>query len=157
MRVSRSTDAGIGPETADDRPAARKMTDTETTPHPLARAETLVLVAVGGFVGANLRYLVGSALPGMPGTLAVNAAGSLLLGFVLYEAIYTGILTSEARTVLSTGFLSSLTTYSTFALQTAQASPPWMIANVLANYALGFAGVLAGRALARRVDGGDDR
>ena len=53
-----------------------------------------------------------------------------------------------------TGFLSSLTTYSTFALQTAVLRrPAWIVANVLATYCLGLAGVLAGRSLATRVDG----
>jgi CrcB protein len=131
------------------------MPGTETE-HALARLETVVLVAIGGFAGANLRYFVGGVVPGAAGTLVANVAGSFVLGFVLYEAIYTGILSGETRAVVSTGFLSSFTTYSTFALQTAQAGGPIaMVANVLANYGLGFAGVLAGRALARGVDGGE--
>ena len=130
-------------------------TGTEHGSTPLARLELLVLVAIGGFAGANLRYFVDALAPGLAGTLAVNVLGSFALGFLLYEAIYTGFLAVETRAVLSTGFLSSFTTYSTFALQTAQAAgPAWMIANVIANYALGFAGVLVGRALARRLDGG---
>jgi CrcB protein len=125
-------------------------------PHPLRTLESIALIAIGGFAGANLRFLVARLLPGAGGTLLVNVAGSFVLGFVLYEARYTGILTERARLVLATGFLSSLTTYSTFALQTALlARPLWMVANVLATYALGFSGVLAGRTLARRVGGGD--
>ncbi|GAA0457147.1 CrcB family protein [Halococcus dombrowskii] len=125
-------------------------------PHPLRALETVALIAIGGFAGANLRFLIARVLPGAGGTLLVNVAGSFVLGFVLYEARYTGILTERARLVLATGFLSSLTTYSTFALQTTLlARPLWMVANVLATYALGFSGVLAGRTLARRVGGGD--
>jgi CrcB protein len=116
--------------------------------HSLARFEALALVGIGGFAGANLRYLAAELAPGLPGTLAANVLGSFALGFVLYESIYTDLLAAEARTVLSTGFLSSFTTYSTFALQTAGASPPWMAANVLANYGLGFGAVLLGRRLA---------
>jgi len=60
------------------------------------------------------------------------------------------------RTAVGTGFLSSLTTYSTFAVQTYQAAPLVAAGNVGANYALGIAGVLLGRhlalALARRTD-----
>ena len=63
------------------------------------------------------------------------------------------MLAAETRAVVATGFLSSFTTYSTFALQSAQAPPAWLVANVVANYALGFAGVLLGRSIARRVDG----
>lgn len=124
--------------------------------HPLRTLESVALIAIGGFAGANLRFLVARLLPGTVGTLLVNVAGSFVLGFVLYEARYTGVLTERARLVLATGFLSSLTTYSTFALQTTLlARPLWMVANVLATYALGFGAVLAGRALARRVGGGD--
>jgi len=97
-------------------------------------------------------HALGIVLPGLPGTLAVNALGSFALGFVLYETMYSGVLASETRAVVSTGFLSSLTTYSTFAVQTAQSPPLFLVGNILANYALGFAGVVAGRALALRVD-----
>lgn len=123
--------------------------------HPLRTLESVVLIGIGGFAGSNLRYFVETVVSGPIGTLSVNVTGSFVLGSVLYEAMYTGILTERARMVFATGFLSSLTTYSTFALQTALLdSPVWMVANVLATYALGFVGVFAGRALARRVDGG---
>jgi CrcB protein len=120
----------------------------------LERLATLALVGVGGFAGANLRYAVSLFAPGLPGTLAVNAAGSLALGFVVYDAAGRGILTEDARTVLATGFLSSLTTYSTFALETASVALALAAGNVAANYALGFAAVLAGRWLAVTHGGG---
>ncbi|MFB6178128.1 MAG: CrcB family protein [Halorientalis sp.] len=127
-------------------------TSTEDT-HPLVRVESIVLIAIGGFAGSNLRYFAGLLVPGLGGTLIANALGSFILGFVLYETIYSGVLANETRAVVSTGFLSSFTTYSTFALQSAQASPALLVGNVVANYALGFTGVLLGRALARQVDG----
>jgi CrcB protein len=113
--------------------------------------ESVALIAIGGFAGSNLRYFTGFLLPGMQGTVVVNTLGSFALGFVLYETIYSGTLASETQAVVSTGFLSSFTTYSTFALQSAQAAPIWLIVNVVANYALGFTGVLVGRSLARLV------
>ncbi|MFB6354475.1 MAG: CrcB family protein [Halobacteriales archaeon] len=122
--------------------------------HPLRTLETIALVAVGGFAGSNARYLVGLFAPGAAGTLLVNAVGSALLGVLLYSGLYAGTLSGESRTVLATGFLASFTTYSTFALETARASSSWLlVVNVVASYALGFAGVLAGRALARRLVG----
>lgn len=124
--------------------------------HPFRTLEALALVAVGGFVGSNLRYLVGLYVPGMGGTLVVNVVGSLLLGVLLYAGLYAGTLSSESRTVLATGFLASFTTYSAFALETATASPTWLIANVVASYTLGIAGVLAGRSLARQLVGGPE-
>ncbi|WP_254762732.1 CrcB family protein [Natrinema marinum] len=120
--------------------------------HPLARLETLALIAVGGFAGANLRLFAMGLFPDVPSIVLVNAVGSAALGFLVYEAEYAGHIGSETRTVFATGFLSSLTTYSTFALQTAFASGPLAIGGIIAaNYSLGAVGVLAGRALARRV------
>ncbi|WP_132056871.1 fluoride efflux transporter FluC [Halorussus amylolyticus] len=117
----------------------------------------LLLVAVGGFAGAVARHAVAVALPaGFPwGTLAVNVAGSFALGVVLYEVRLTGRLTPELRLLVGTGFLSSFTTYSTFAVETAALSPTFAVANVGANYALGFAAVLAGRAVVRTAVSGE--
>lgn len=127
-----------------------------TDRHPLATVETYALVALGGFAGANARFVVDGAVGGLPATLAVNALGSALLGFLLYEEAYLGVFSGPLRTAVGTGFLSSLTTYSTFAVQTYQAAPVVAAGNVAANYALGVAGVLVGRhvalALARRAD-----
>ena len=121
--------------------------------HPLRTLESMALITIGGFAGSNLRYFVARVIPGLGGTLVVNVVGSFVLGFVLYEAIHTGVLAERTRVVV-TGFLSSLTTYSTFAPQTAVLRrPAWIVANVLATYCLGLAGVLAGRSLATRVDG----
>jgi CrcB protein len=67
--------------------------------------------------------------------------------------MYTDILATQTRLVGTTGFLSSFTTYSTFALQTTLAATPlWMIMNVVATYALGFSGVLLGREYARSIE-----
>lgn len=76
---------------------------------------TLLMVALGAVVGAPLRYLVDRYVQarygaGFPwGTLAVNLAGSFVLGLVL------GLRLSPALTALiGTGFCGALTTYSTF-------------------------------------------
>lgn len=116
--------------------------------------ETGGLVAVGGVAGANLRYAVAQVLPGLGGTLVANVTGSVALGFLLYGALSAGRVAERARVLLGTGFLSSFTTYSTFVLESVQAGPALFAANVTATYALGFAGVLAGRWLARRRGGG---
>ncbi|ELY90268.1 camphor resistance protein CrcB [Natrialba hulunbeirensis JCM 10989] len=121
-------------------------------PHPLVRLETLALVGIGGFAGANLRFFALGLFPDVVAVLLVNVLGCFALGFIAYEAQYSGIVERKSRLVFTTGFLSSLTTYSTFALQSALAADPFLLAAiVLGNYGLGFAGVLASRELARRV------
>jgi CrcB protein len=84
-------------------------------------------------------------------TLAANVAGTFLLGVVLYGARLWDLLRPELRLFAATGFCSSFTTYSTFAAETAALAPPLAALNVALSYALGFAAVLAGRAVARRL------
>lgn len=119
----------------------------------LRTIESLVLIAIGGFAGANLRYLVGDLVSGPAGTLIVNVLGSFALGFLLYEAHYSAIVSKRTHVVVGTGFLSSFTTYSTFALE-AVGFGLFGVGYVAGSYALGFAGVLAGRRLALVVDRG---
>lgn len=78
-----------------------------------------LLVAVGAMAGAPLRYLTdralkaryGSAFPW--GTLAVNIAGSLVLGLL------AGAVPSQhVQLLLGTGLCGALTTYSTFSWET---------------------------------------
>ena len=80
------------------------------------------LVAVGAAVGAVVRFLVGGWLDSRPGpggarlpwgTLAVNVSGSLLLGWSSALALDGGL-----AALLAVGFCGSLTTYSSFAVQT---------------------------------------
>lgn len=126
-------------------------------PHPLQKLEVLLLVGLGGFAGSNLRYFLSLVFPGLEGTLLANVLGSFALGFILYEAIYMGLLADQTHFVVGTGFLSSFTTYSTFVLQTIQTgNPVWMLANILATYSFGFIGIFLGRTLARVVNGGTE-
>ncbi|WP_225332982.1 fluoride efflux transporter FluC [Halomicrobium urmianum] len=113
---------------------------------PTGRARRIALVAAGGFAGATSRHAVVLAAPTPElGTLAVNVAGSFALGILLDLARRTDAVSRRARLLLGTGFLSSFTTYSTFAAETAALAPRWAVATVAANYALGFlAVVLAG-------------
>jgi len=115
----------------------------------MRRVEAVGLIAVGGFAGAVCRHAVALTLPGgFPwGTLTVNVAGSFLLG----AAVFSGALPPRARVALATGFLSSFTTYSTFAFQTATLSPALAGANVAANYGLGFGAALLGRRVGGRL------
>lgn len=112
------------------------------------RLETLVLVAAGGFLGSIARYGVSLLAPGLAGTFVVNVTGSAVLGFVFYIATTTERIPRRARLLAATGFLSSYTTYSTFALQTLDADPIVGLANVVASYACGLAAAALGARLA---------
>jgi CrcB protein len=114
----------------------------------LGTLATLALVAVGGFAGANLRHLLAVVWPGLAGTLVANATGSLALGAVAAGARQTGAVSPRLYTLVTTGVLSSFTTYSTFVLQSATAPPGLLLANVVGTYALGLAGAATGRKLA---------
>lgn len=76
---------------------------------------TALLVAVGGAVGATLRFLVGHRLGhDLPlGTFLVNVVGSFLLGLLTALS-----LDEQVLALLGTGFCGGLTTYSAFAVHT---------------------------------------
>lgn len=80
---------------------------------------TLLLVGAGGFAGAVARYLVALALPfigtGFPfGTLSVNVAGCLLIGFISELSIASSLVSPELRLLLATGFCGGFTTFSSY-------------------------------------------
>lgn len=128
-----------------------------TADHPLIRLETLALIAIGGFAGANLRFFALGLFSDIQAVLLVNVLGSFVLGFLAYEAEYADLVGRQSRIVFTTGFLSSLTTYSTFAVQTALAADLQLVVAIVAgNYALGFASVVASRTVARRLVGDVD-
>ncbi len=79
-----------------------------------------MLVAVGGAVGAMLRYLISETTPdtGFPwATLSVNLMGSLLLGLVAAATLASALSESQAL-LLGVGLLGAFTTMSTFSVET---------------------------------------
>ena len=84
---------------------------------------TYVWVGLGGFVGANARYLLsnwvamrwGSTLPW--GTLVINLSGSFLLCFLFMVAGGRLMLSPPLRLALAVGFLGSYTTFSTLSYE----------------------------------------
>jgi CrcB protein len=83
---------------------------------------TLVVVGIGGAVGAVCRYAVSGWIQDLAGgffpwgTLVVNVMGSLLLGFAL-AWLQTTMSSSELREFVTIGLLGSFTTFSTFSFE----------------------------------------
>ncbi|REK23955.1 MAG: fluoride efflux transporter CrcB [Planctomycetota bacterium] len=122
------------------------------------RFSILLAIALAGALGALVRYAVmewtvrlwGSSL--FYGTLAVNVAGCLLIGFLFHAKIG---LSTELRLILGSGFLGALTTFSAFGMETFAAAREGRVeaavANVAANLVLGLAAVALGYFLAGRL------
>jgi CrcB protein len=117
---------------------------------------SVVLVLLGGALGAPLRYLVDlfvqsrhdSVFPW--GTFTVNVAGSLLLGAVA-AAVDAAALPAWALTLVGTGFCGALTTFSTFGFETVRLLEDGSLLeaslNALAGLAVGLAAAAGGWAV----------
>ena len=80
----------------------------------------LLLIGTGGFIGSVARYLVSRLNTRIDwlsipiGTLTVNVAGSLLIGFLIGISEKSPILTVEWRMFLMVGLCGGFTTFSSF-------------------------------------------
>lgn len=113
----------------------------------------LLLAALGGALGAVLRHLVGEGalrlgIAAPLATLAVNVAGSFLLGWLAASGV-------ERRlwVLLGVGVLGGFTTFSTFSVQTLtllDRAPLWALAyvagSVLMSLLAAWCGLVLGRA-----------
>ncbi|MEU9989437.1 fluoride efflux transporter CrcB [Streptomyces sp. NPDC007971] len=121
-----------------------------------------LLVALGGAVGAPLRYLTDRMVQARHdtifpwGTFAANVTGAVILG-VLTGAALAGAASQNVQLLLGTGLCGALTTYSTFSYETlrlAEAGARFLAAvNVLASVIAGLGAVFLGLALAQAVFG----
>ena len=85
----------------------------------------LMLIGIGGFIGAILRYSVSGLMQNLSGsinfpfgTLAVNIVGCFLIGLFSYLIEVRAMFTVEVRAFLLIGVLGSFTTFSTFGHET---------------------------------------
>ena len=119
----------------------------------------LLWIGMGGFVGANLRYLVqgwaaerwGSHFPF--GTLLANVSGAFVLAFFLTLVTERVALAPHWRLFLAVGMLGGYTTFSSLAFETLTLTGAgfWLhgVANVVGSLLLGLLAALLGSALAR--------
>ena len=71
------------------------MNKNDTEGDCLQWTEIIVLIAIGAFVGANLRYLFAILSPDLIGIFIANVLGCLALGFLIYEADFVDIVTGK--------------------------------------------------------------
>jgi CrcB protein len=113
----------------------------------------VLYIAIGGAAGAVLRYWLSGTTQrifngGFPwGTLSVNLAGSLIIGFLwgMFESV---VVSQNVRILLFIGILGSFTTFSTFSLESfhliRDGEYNLFLMNVMASFLLGVALVFAG-------------
>lgn len=128
----------------------------------------LLAIALGGSVGAVLRFLVSNGVylwlgRGFPyGTLAVNVIGSLLFGILVETLTLQRVaMAAEFRAAILVGFFGAFTTFSSFALETVTLLEQGHSSKAVYNVVISVAacliavwlGLLAGRVLMAYADG----
>lgn len=119
----------------------------------------LFSIGAGGFIGAILRFTISNWVNGLSsssfpfGTLGVNVLGSFLIGF-LFLYFQQVNLSVYQKSLLITGLLGALTTFSTFSLDTILLIQEEFyvkaLSNVALNVLLSLAATFLGMALFKR-------
>lgn len=139
---------------------------TELAAHHL----TLVVIALGGMLGAAARHGLELAWPTGPSgfpwaTFATNVAGSLLLGALMVVVQETRAAHPLLRPFVGVGILGGFTTFSTYSVQVrdllagADPHPGLALAYLFGSVAAALVAVAAGLGLARlavRSSGGEE-
>jgi CrcB protein len=122
---------------------------------------TVTAVGLGGVLGANARYVLGtwaqaawgSAFPW--GTLLINVLGSLLTGVFLTLATERLTIRPATRLFVATGILGAFTTFSTMSYELVHLLQAGALIRaglyLLASLGLGLIAAIGGRALALAV------
>lgn len=121
---------------------------------------TLSLVALGGAIGASVRYLFGVGAMRLTGptefplaTLSVNIIGSFLMGVFVVAAAQRGL--THLSPFVMTGLLGGFTTFSAFSLETVTLMERGQIGSaalyVALSVGLSIFGLMLGLWLARGV------
>ncbi|MGC8669098.1 MAG: fluoride efflux transporter CrcB [Chthonomonadales bacterium] len=120
-----------------------------------------LVVGVGGFIGANARYLIGGWVqerlgPSFPyGTLVVNVSGCFVLGVFATLALHFPW-SDYWRLLVAIGFVGAYTTFSTFEYETLRLIGEGLrlraaAVNVSMSVAAGLVAAYAGVILARML------
>ena len=121
----------------------------------------VLLVAVGGAIGAAARYLLGTWIVSRTGTgfpwhtFAINVGGAFLLGVLMAFALERGVISGSAVLFLGSGVLGGFTTFSTLAYESVAlmerglglAAAANMFGTAVVGLAAGWLGLVVGRAV----------
>lgn len=121
----------------------------------------IIVVGVGGFVGAIARYLLSTLIhrnldSSFPwGTFTVNVIGCFLIGCLMYLIENRLVVSDQMRLFLGIGVLGAFTTFATFSQELIglmRSGQNWLaLATVLFSIGLGVMAVWFGYMLLRRV------
>ncbi len=124
----------------------------------------LLFIGIGGFLGANARYLLTIAINQLIanrfssvlttwGTLFINVTGSMLLALFVTWATRQVSLSQHWRLLIGTGFFGAYTTFSTYAVESIALAQDYgwatAVGNIVGTNVLCLLGVLLGLALAQ--------
>ncbi len=128
-------------------------------PHRTRMSNSLIQVALGGAVGASMRYLTNVAAlrafgSGFPvATMVVNVVGSFLMGVLVVTLAQKGGM--RFAPLLMTGVLGGFTTFSAFSLDAVtlyeRGEAGLAAGYVLGSVVLSLGALLAGMAVMRAV------
>ncbi len=120
----------------------------------------MLVIAIGGALGAIARYLIEKFFPSPPGTipwatLIINISGSFLLGVVVTLTTEIWDPSPYKRAFLGVGFCGGYTTFSTWMVESAllinEAKVSLALGYVLISLVLGVIAVYIGIVLVRLV------
>lgn len=126
------------------------------------KMKEVLIVSIGSFFGGGMRYWVSKLVQSCTviafpfGTMAVNVAGCLIIGFLSgLNWREGGWMSPSAKLLLTTGFCGGFTTFSTFMNEGAglmkEENYLYMILYLFGSLALGLIAVLAGHYLAKMI------
>lgn len=118
-----------------------------------------LIVGLGGFLGANARYLLdnwiaaryGTSFP--YGTMVINVSGSFVIGLFLVLVTERFVVHPHWRLFFAVGFLGAYTTFSTFSFESLALIKDgcWLLSllNIVGSVVLGLMAALSGVLIAR--------
>lgn len=126
------------------------------------KMKEVLIVSIGSFFGGGMRYWISKMVQSCTviafpfGTMAVNVAGCLIIGFLSgLNWREGGWMSPSAKLLLTTGFCGGFTTFSTFMNEGAglmkEANYLYMMLYLFGSLALGLIAVLAGHYLAKII------